>query len=192
MPKKKNELDLHKIIIVGAGAVGKSALTLQFMYGDFVEEYDPTSADSYRKQITLDGNEMNVDILDTAGQEDYAAMRDNYYRTGEGFMCCYAITMEDSFEKLENFFEQILRVTDKEKVPFMLTGNKSDLEEQRQVETARGQELAAKYSCPFLETSAKTNTNVEEAFYTLIREVIKSKESSGGRNKGKKKGCTLL
>ena len=55
--------------------VGKSALTLQYMYGDFVEEYDPTSADSYRKQINLDGTEMNVDILDTAGQEDYAAVR---------------------------------------------------------------------------------------------------------------------
>ena len=87
-----------------------------FMYGDFVEEYDPTSADSYRKQITLEGEEMNVDILDTAGQEDYAAMRDNYYRTGEGFMCVYAISMEDSFDKLETFFEQILRVTDKSAV----------------------------------------------------------------------------
>lgn len=106
MGKKKQELDLHKIIIVGAGGVGKSArtsssmmrwpsatlrethhrrlfvfvsvrcvVTLMFMYGDFVEEYDPTSADSYRKQIFLDEKEMNVDILDTAGQEDYAAVR---------------------------------------------------------------------------------------------------------------------
>lgn len=116
MGKKKEDSSLHKIIIVGTGGVGKSALTLMFMYGDFVEEYDPTSADSYRKAITLDGQDTNVDILDTAGQEDYAAMRDNYYRTGEGFMCVYSITMTESFEKLENFFEQILRVTDREGV----------------------------------------------------------------------------
>lgn len=142
MPKrsKKQELDLHKIIIVGSGGVGKSALTLMFMYGDFVEEYDPTSADSYRKQTVLDDKEMNVDILDTAGQEDYAAMRDNYYRTGEGFMCVYAVNMEDSFDKLETFFEQILRVTDKESVPFVLVGNKCDLpEDQRQVDKEKGQ-----------------------------------------------------
>ena len=69
---KKKELPLHKIIVVGAGGVGKSALTLQFMYGDFVEEYDPTSADSYRKQITIGETPMHLDILDTAGQEEYA------------------------------------------------------------------------------------------------------------------------
>eukprot|EP00168_Porphyra_purpurea_P002407 TRINITY_DN12750_c0_g1_i1.p2 TRINITY_DN12750_c0_g1~~TRINITY_DN12750_c0_g1_i1.p2 ORF type:complete len:190 (-),score=33.80 TRINITY_DN12750_c0_g1_i1:114-683(-) len=109
---KEKEKVLHKIIIVGCGGVGKSALTLQFMYGDFVEEYDPTSADSYRKVMEIDGQELNIDILDTAGQEDYAAMRDNYYRTGEGFMCVYSIVMEDSFDKLEHFFEAILRVTD--------------------------------------------------------------------------------
>jgi len=191
---KKEELPLHKIIIVGAGGVGKSALTLMFMYGDFVEEYDPTSADSYRKPITLDGQDINIDILDTAGQEDYASMRDNYYRTGEGFMCVYSIVMEDSFEKLENFFEQILRVTDKDLIPFFLVGNKADLESQRQVDSIRGEELAAKYDCQFLETSAKTNTNVEEAFLGLVRAVIKSKggtvsDKSDGGKKGK---CVIL
>jgi len=194
MPKrsKKQELDLHKIIIVGSGGVGKSALTLMFMYGDFVEEYDPTSADSYRKQTVLDDKEMNVDILDTAGQEDYAAMRDNYYRTGEGFMCVYAVNMEDSFDKLETFFEQILRVTDKESVPFVLVGNKCDLpEDQRQVDKEKGQELADKYSCKFLETSAKLNKNVEEAYHTLIRETIKSKTADDGKEK-KRGGCVLL
>lgn len=86
------------------------------MYGDFVEEYDPTSADSYRKSFDLDGHQIELDILDTAGQEDYAAMRDNYYRTGEGFMCVYSILMSESFDKLEQFFDQILRVTDKDHV----------------------------------------------------------------------------
>lgn len=79
MPKKqKSEVPLYKIIMVGSGGVGKSALTLQFMYGDFVEEYDPTRADSYRKKMVLDGQDCQIDILDTAGQEEYAAV---YYST---------------------------------------------------------------------------------------------------------------
>lgn len=124
-------------------------------------------------------------------------MRDNYYRTGEGFMCVYSIVMQDSFDKLENFFEQILRVTNKDKIPFMLIGNKLDLEDERQVDAMRGQELSAKYDCPFMETSAKTNTNVEEAFLTLVRDVMSTKkdvkESSTGKEKkgGGGKKCVL-
>ncbi|KAK6028587.1 Ras family protein, partial [Ostertagia ostertagi] len=66
---------VHKVIMVGTGGVGKSALTLQFMYDEFVEEYEPTKADSYRKKVVLDGEECSIDILDTAGQEDYSAIR---------------------------------------------------------------------------------------------------------------------
>ncbi|VDP08169.1 unnamed protein product [Soboliphyme baturini] len=69
------QLPLHKVIMVGSGGVGKSALTLQFMYDEFVEEYEPTKADSYRKRVILDGEECQIDILDTAGQEDYSAIR---------------------------------------------------------------------------------------------------------------------
>jgi len=72
--KAKQDVPLHKVIMVGSGGVGKSALTLQYMYGDFVEEYDPTKADSYRKKITLDNQPCQIDILDTAGQEEYAAV----------------------------------------------------------------------------------------------------------------------
>merc|ERR1712183_752166 len=89
---------LHKVIMVGSGGVGKSALTLQFMYDEFVEDYEPTKADSYRKKVVLDGEEVQIDILDTAGQEDYAAIRDNYFRSGEGFLCVFSITEEDSFQ----------------------------------------------------------------------------------------------
>lgn len=66
-----------------------------------MEDYEPTKADSYRKKVVLDGKEVSVDILDTAGQEDYAAIRDNYFRTGEGFMCVFSLTDPDSFTALE-------------------------------------------------------------------------------------------
>lgn len=74
MAQKSGPPALHKVIMIGSGGVGKSALTLQFMYGDFVEEYDPTKADSYRKKLVVDGTECQIDILDTAGQEEYAAV----------------------------------------------------------------------------------------------------------------------
>jgi Ras-related protein Ral-A len=70
----RTELPCYKLIMVGSGAVGKSALTLQYMYGEFVEQYDPTKADSYRKKVVLDGEDCQVDILDTAGQEEYSAV----------------------------------------------------------------------------------------------------------------------
>ena len=96
--KGRGSNSLHKVIMVGSGGVGKSALTLQFMYDEFVEDYEPTKADSYRKKVVLDGEEVQIDILDTAGQEDYAAIRDNYFRSGEGFLCVFSITEDDSFQ----------------------------------------------------------------------------------------------
>ncbi|KAJ3227951.1 hypothetical protein HK099_007820 [Clydaea vesicula] len=152
----KTDLPLHKIIMVGSGGVGKSAITLQYMYGDFIEEYDPTKADSYRKKATLDGQECMIDILDTAGQEEYAAIRDNYYRSGEGFLCVFSLTETESFSNTSEFRDQICRVLDDEKIPFVLVGNKCDLTTQRKVTTAQGEAKAREWGCSYLETSAKT------------------------------------
>ncbi|MED6273461.1 hypothetical protein CHARACLAT_006611 [Characodon lateralis] len=88
----------YKLVVVGAGGVGKSALTIQLIQNHFVDEYDPTIEDSYRKQVVIDGETCLLDILDTAGQEEYSAMRDQYMRTGEGFLCVFAINNYKSFE----------------------------------------------------------------------------------------------
>ncbi|XP_023371233.1 GTPase NRas isoform X2 [Otolemur garnettii] len=87
----------YKLVVVGAGGVGKSALTIQLIQNHFVDEYDPTIEDSYRKQVVIDGETCLLDILDTAGQEEYSAMRDQYMRTGEGFLCVFAINNSKSF-----------------------------------------------------------------------------------------------
>lgn len=134
MAKKKNvtsDLPVHRVIMVGSGGVGKSALTLQYIYGDFVDEYDPTKADSYRKKVTLDDADCFIDILDTAGQEEYAAIRDNYYRSGEGFLCVYSITELESFNNCQDFRDQICRVLNDNNVPFILVGNRADLQGSR-------------------------------------------------------------
>lgn len=161
----------YKIVVVGGGGVGKSALTIQLIQSHFVDEYDPTIEDSYRKQCTVDNEQIVLDILDTAGQEEYLAMREQYMRTGEGFLLVYAINSRNSLEELHEFYEQIQRVKDSENVPVLVVGNKSDLESERQVSYEEGLAFARSLNCPFLETSAKQRINVEEAFHGLVRNI---------------------
>jgi len=184
----------YKLVIVGGGGVGKSALTIQLIQHHFIDEYDPTIEDSYRKQVTIDNETSLLDILDTAGQEEYSAMRDQYMRGGEGFILTYAITSRNSFEEVAQFREQILRVKEEDKVPMVLVGNKCDLEEERQVSKSEGEELAKSFGCPHFESSAKARINVDEAFYELVREIRKSRKGSDTDKKKKtgKKGCALI
>ncbi|XP_078463985.1 ras-related protein Ral-A-like isoform X1 [Lampetra planeri] len=178
---------LHKVIMVGSGGVGKSALTLQFMYDEFVEDYEPTKADSYRKKVVLDGEEVQIDILDTAGQEEYAAIRDNYFRSGEGFLCVFSICEHESFAATVEFREQILRVKEDDSVPFLLVGNKSDLEERRQVSSEEARARAEQWRVSYVETSAKTRANVDKVFFDLLRDVRKRKMDEGKDKSGKVK-----
>jgi small GTP-binding protein len=109
-----------KWLISLAGGVGKSALTIQLIQNHFVDEYDPTIEDSYRKQVVIDGETCLLDILDTAGQEEYSAMRDQYMRTGEGFLLVFAVNNAKSFEDISSYREQIKRVKDAEEVRRLL------------------------------------------------------------------------
>ncbi|XP_046713529.1 v-ral simian leukemia viral oncogene homolog Bb (ras related) isoform X1 [Silurus meridionalis] len=200
--KGQSSLVLHKVIMVGSGGVGKSALTLQFMYDEFVEDYEPTKADSYRKKVVLDGEEVQIDILDTAGQEDYAAIRDNYFRSGEGFLLVFSITEQESFSATSEFREQILRVkAEEDKIPLLLVGNKSDLADKRHVSVTGAREKADEWGVQYVETSAKTRANVDKVFFDLMREVRAKKmaenkdkngKKSGKKKKSLKERCTLL
>lgn len=91
------------------------------------------SLDSYRKQCVIDDEVALLDVLDTAGQEEYSAMREQYMRTGEGFLLVYAINSKQSFEEITLFQQQILRVKDKDYFPMVVVGNKCDLESEREV-----------------------------------------------------------
>ena len=102
-----------------AGGVGKSALTIQFVQSTFIEEYDPTIEDSYKKLVVIDGETCRLDILDTAGQEEYSAMRDQYMRTGDGFLCVFAIDNMKSFEDIELYRGLIRRVKDADDIPMI-------------------------------------------------------------------------
>jgi Ras family len=106
----------YKLVVLGSGGVGKSALTVQFVQGIFVEKYDPTIEDSYRKQVEVDGQQCMLEILDTAGTEQFTAMRDLYMKNGQGFILVYSITAQSTFNDLIDLRDQILRVKDTDEV----------------------------------------------------------------------------
>mmetsp|Transcript_1956 Transcript_1956/g.2548 ORF Transcript_1956/g.2548 Transcript_1956/m.2548 type:complete len:505 (+) Transcript_1956:675-2189(+) len=164
-----------KLVIMGGGGVGKSTTLIQYIQNHFVEEYDPTIEDTYRKQIRMPGTDkpMLVDILDTAGPEEYSAMRDQYMRTGQGFIIMYSVNSHSSFDEAQDFLERIMRTKDSDHwdIPIVIVGNKCDLTDQRQVIAQEGLEFAQRYDVPFFEASAKLRVNTTQQFEELVREV---------------------
>jgi len=192
-----------RIVIIGSGGVGKSALTLQLVANQFVLDYDPTIEDAYRKQIEVDGEIVMLDLLDSAGQEDYSGMRDQYMRTGQGFLIVYSITSRASFTNAGQLRQHVSRVKDCDELPVVFVGNKTDLEDERVVSKEEGQKLAEQYHSPFFETSAKDRVNLESCFQELVREIKKNivelpptlRKSTGSEKdvfSSKKKPCRLL
>ncbi|KYQ88213.1 type A von Willebrand factor domain-containing protein [Tieghemostelium lacteum] len=148
--------------------------------------YSHTSAAS---KIGGETDTVLLDILDTAGQEEYSAMRDQYVRTGNAFLLVYSITSRSSFEEVPQLIQHVARIKDSDNTPIIIIGNKGDLEYQREVSRLEGEQLARNYNCPFIETSAKTRVNIEEAFFKLIRITPRGKEyklvAMGGGGVGK-------
>ena len=173
--------EVFHVCMLGAGAVGKSALTLQYIQGQFVPDYDPTIEDAYRKHTQVDGNSLLLDVLDTAGQEDFIALRTSWMRNKDGFVLTFSIIERKSFEDLQSFYDQICEVYEDEIPPFVLVGNKADLDTpeahqqhkgayKRQVSYEEAQNLARKWKAVrYVETSAKTGYHVQDMFGGLVR-----------------------
>jgi len=173
----------YRCVIVGAGGVGKSAITVRFVQGNFIEKYDPTIEDSYRKQLDVDGIACMLDVMDTAGQEEYSALRDSYMKTGQGFVLVYDVSSSTSFDLATKLRTQILRLKeDVPDIPVILVGNKCDLEKVRKVATDKGSAYATQYKMGFIETSAKTNTNVSEIFHDLVRRIRTWRDKNPEKN----------
>uniref|UniRef100_A0A4W3GTA5 GTP-binding protein Di-Ras2 n=1 Tax=Callorhinchus milii TaxID=7868 RepID=A0A4W3GTA5_CALMI len=156
------------VVVFGAAGVGKSSLVLRFVRGTFKETYVPTVEDTYRQVISCDRSICTLQITDTTGSHQFPAMQRLAISRGHGFLLVYSVTSRQSLQELEAIYEQICHIKgDLTSVPVLLVGNKRD-ESQRQVDTSEGQALATKWECSFLETSAKLNYNVQEAFQELL------------------------
>jgi len=172
-------MSVVKICLLGDGGVGKTALAIQLVFNHFALEYDPTIEDNYRKQVKIDEEVCILEILDTAGQEEYSCMRPQWIRGCEGFITVYDLTNKGTFEEIQKFVDQIERVKNtKVRQNIMLCGNKSDLESQREVKKEDGEEKAKEMGLMFSECSAKSRDNIEEVFYDIVRGVRKFKQQN--------------
>ncbi|XP_040830764.1 ras-related protein Rap-2b isoform X2 [Ochotona curzoniae] len=163
----------YKVVVLGSGGVGKSALTVQFVTGSFIEKYDPTIEDFYRKEI-----------------EQFASMRDLYIKNGQGFILVYSLVNQQSFQDIKPMRDQIIRVKRYERVPMILVGNKVDLEGEREVSYGEGKALAEEWSCPFMETSAKNKASVDELFAEIVRQMNYAAQPTG--DEGCCSACVIL
>lgn len=161
----------YKLVILGDGGVGKSALVIQFVSHRFQEYHDPTIEDAYEQQCRIDGEPAHLDILDTAGQPEFTAMREQYMRKGEGFIICYSITDRRSFDEVMAYKKLINRVRCRDDIPIIIAANKCDLEDRRKVNHEEGMALARQLGCPFYETSAVLRKCVDDVFQGLVREI---------------------
>jgi len=193
-------MDSWRVAVLGDGGVGKTALAVQFTLNCFVETYDPTIEDAYRKQLVVDNKMCFVEVIDTAGQEEYATLRDQWVREGQGFILVYSIASRSTFDRLEIFRASMRKVKRGDPI-FVLVGNKCDKSYEREVSREEGAALARQFGCEFIETSAKTALNVERLFMNLVRSLRNTRtiepgtpgnaEAPGGK-KPKKKGCPVF
>ncbi|KAJ5074310.1 ras gtpase [Anaeramoeba ignava] len=167
-------MNLTTISIIGNGGVGKSTFTIQLCYSQFIEYYDPTIEDSFRKQIEIDNETLNIEILDYHYYDEWNnRIKQKIYEKTQGFIVVYSINDKYSFNELENYLNEIYKYKKVNDFPIIIIGNKNDLEDERQISKEEGNEFAIKNGCPFYETSAKTRYNIEETVFTLLREIRK-------------------
>ncbi|KAL9266124.1 Ras-related protein [Drosera capensis] len=163
---------LIKLLLIGDSGVGKSCLLLRFSDGSFTTSFITTIGIDFKiRTIELDGKRIKLQIWDTAGQERFRTITTAYYRGAMGILLVYDVTDESSFNNIRNWIRNIEQHAS-DNVNKILVGNKADMDEsKRAVPTAKGQALADEYGIKFFETSAKTNLNVEEVFFSIARDI---------------------
>ncbi|KAG8682849.1 Ras GTPase ras2, partial [Ceratobasidium sp. 423] len=173
-----------RITMLGDGGVGKTALAVQAsasvsgcaLSNEFAETYDPTIEDAFRHSVIVDDEMTYLEIVDTAGQEEYATLRDQWIREGEGFILVYSIASRRSYDRIKTFQDSIMRVKRGARPVFMLVGNKCDKAAEREVSKEEALSLSRVWGCPFMETSAKTAHNVERMFSDTIRTLRQARD----------------
>uniref|UniRef100_A0A7R9VA95 Uncharacterized protein n=1 Tax=Chlamydomonas euryale TaxID=1486919 RepID=A0A7R9VA95_9CHLO len=162
---------LFKYIIIGDTGVGKSCLLLQFTDKRFQPVHDLTIGVEFgARMISIDGKQIKLQIWDTAGQESFRSITRSYYRGAAGALLVYDITRRETFMHLASWLEDA-RQHANPNMTIMLIGNKSDLSHRRAVTTEEGEAFAREHGLIFLETSARTAHNVEDAFVNTSREI---------------------
>ncbi|CAG9789083.1 unnamed protein product [Diatraea saccharalis] len=162
---------LFKLLLIGDSGVGKSCLLLRFADDTYTESYISTIGVDFKiRTVELDGKTIKLQIWDTAGQERFRTITSSYYRGAHGIIIVYDCTDQDSFSNVKQWLEEIDRYAC-DNVNKLLVGNKCDLTTKKVVDYTTANQYAEQLGIPFLETSAKNSTNVEQAFMTMAAEI---------------------
>jgi Ras-related protein Rab-1A len=181
---------LFKLLLIGDSGVGKSCLLLRFADDTYTESYISTIGVDFKiRTIELEGKTVKLQIWDTAGQERFRTITSSYYRGAHGIIVVYDVTDNETFSNVKQWLQEIDRYAS-EGVNKLLVGNKSDLTSKKVVEYTVAKEFADQLNIPFLETSAKSATNVEQAFLTMAKQ-IKDRMGATSTTPGAQKSSTV-
>ncbi|KAJ7558243.1 hypothetical protein O6H91_04G030200 [Diphasiastrum complanatum] len=162
---------LFKLLLIGDSGVGKSCLLLRFADDSYLESYISTIGVDFKiRTVELDGKSIKLQIWDTAGQERFRTITSSYYRGAHGIIVVYDVTDQESFNNVKQWLNEIDRYAS-DNVNKLLVGNKNDLTAKKVVDYETAKAFADEIGIPFLETSAKNATNVEQAFMTMAAEI---------------------
>ena len=160
---------MFKVVLVGDSFVGKTNIMSKYLKNEFHEDSKATVGVEFgSKQFNVEGHIIKAQIWDTAGQERYKAITSAYYKGAKGAFVVYDITRKSSFDSIDKWINDLTSAADK-KLTVVVIGNKSDLEDQRQITKEQGQEKASKLNVAFLETSAFSGENLDKAFEMMIK-----------------------
>ena len=180
---------IFKVLLLGNSDVGKSSLLLRYVDSVWNDAFVPTIGVDFKvKTLTINEKKVKMQIWDTAGQERFRTVVSTYFRGAHGILLLYDVTNRDSFKNLESWLIEIEKNA-KEKVLKILIGNKCDLTDDREIQSDEGKAFALRNGMEFMETSAKMNTNVTEAFETLGKLMIEfnSKSNTATQKKNENK-----
>ena len=189
----KDDFDL-KLVVLGKSLVGKSALTFRFINDQFPKEHDTTIEDQYKTTINIDGYQVKLEILDTAGQDDYQSMQETWINYGAGFLLIYSIDDMESFNEVKKKLDKVILIKSKDIYSCIIVGNKCDLGDNvRKVPKSMAEEFAKSKNVPFLEASALSTINVREAFMKVAHDLMeKTQQKKNSGFLGKMCGCNLI
>ncbi|OPJ85276.1 GTP-binding protein Rheb [Patagioenas fasciata monilis] len=171
-----------------SGEKGKSSLTIQFVEGQFVDSYDPTIENTFTKLITVNGQEYHLQLVDTAGQDEYSIFPQTYSIDINGYILVYSVTSIKSFEVIKVIHGKLLDMVGKVQIPIMLVGNKKDLHMERVISYEEGKALAESWNAAFLESSAKENQTAVDVFKRII---LEAEKIDGAASQGKS-SCSVM
>lgn len=195
----------RKIAVLGARNVGKTTLTVRFVESHFVESYYPTIENEFTKIIQFKNHNYTLEILDTAGQDEFSLLNMQSLIGIKGIVLCYSVTNRSSFEMIQVIWEKLVDQLGRDNLPVVVVANKIDIRDEdrsgtkRYVSKAEGAQMASKIvssdnklQAGFIESSAKEDINVNAAIMLLLKkmEIVESGGSFDGNGDGK--GCSVM